>query len=384
MIIRMIFRRWKRSSWYPLVTVLLVALSAAVVWVTQTLEQEIDRSWSSRTSGIDLVVGAKGSPLQLVLANVFHADAPVGNISWSESQQALSKMPVDQQIPLAYGDTYEGYRILGTTPEFQEFYELELQSGRWSNSSYELVLGSEIQKVKGVDVGDTFLGTHGSVQGGHHHEHPYKIVGVLKPSNSPADRLLLCDLETVWHEHHQSGDQREITAYLLTVKQAMAKLTLPRRINENTPFQAAVPAIEINKLLTLFGDVLGLFSAIGWLIGFIAVVVVLLVLLQSAKDRKGDLIALRMHGAPHVFSLQLLLVEGLLLVLIGLGVGALLALLLMQFISAYHPMLAGLSYLHWNGYFIVSIISAALLAALITWYQTKRWNLSHELKQTWG
>ncbi len=384
MIWKMIYRKWKRDMWYPFITVIVIALSASLVWVTDAIENEVADSWSSQSSGIDLVIGAKGSPLQLVLANVFHADAPVGNISWNEAETALAKLPIAVKVPLAYGDTHKGYRILGTNSLFFELYETKLSQGNYPTKPYEVVIGSRVQEATGLEVGDYFLGSHGEVQGGHHHDHEYTVVGVLDESNSVADQLLICQLSTVWAEHHQHGDEREITAYLITVKQAMAKLTLPRRINERTNFQAAVPAIEVNKLLSLFGDVLGLFKAIGWLIGGVAVILVFFVLLQSAKDRKADLIALSMHGAPSNLSLWLLLVEGVLVASFGLLIGALVSLLMIQVIASYHVMLQSIHLANWNGYFIASILGAAILAAIVSWWRTKRWNLSHELKQTWS
>lgn len=187
--------------------VLLLAIGlasiVAMLLVSTQLADRVERD----TRGIDLVVGAKGSPLQLVLSSVFHVDSPTGNIPYAEAMK-LSRHPlVKKAIPLALGDTWRGYRIVGTEHALVEHYGASLASGRLWSGQMQAVVGAEAARAGGaggspLKLGDTVVGSHGLVDGGAaHDEHPYEVVGILAPTGGVIDRLVLVSVETVWDVH---------------------------------------------------------------------------------------------------------------------------------------------------------------------------------------
>ncbi len=187
--------------------VLLLAIGLAAIVVMLLVSTQLADRVERDTRGIDLVVGAKGSPLQLVLSSVFHVDSPTGNIPYAEAMK-LSRHPlVKKAIPLALGDTWRGYRIVGTEHALVEHYGASLASGKLWSGEMQAVVGAEAARAGGagggpIKLGDTIIGSHGLVDGGAaHDEHPYEVVGILAPTGGVIDRLVLVSVETVWDVH---------------------------------------------------------------------------------------------------------------------------------------------------------------------------------------
>jgi putative ABC transport system permease protein len=190
-----------------LLQVLLLAIGLAAIVVMLLVSSQVADRVDRDTRGIDLVVGAKGSPLQLVLSSVFHVDSPTGNIPY-EQAMALRKHPlVRKAIPLALGDAWRGYRIVGTEHALVEHYGATLATGRLWADEMQAVVGAEAARSGGpggapLKIGDTIVGSHGLVDGGTaHDEHPYEVVGILAPTGGVIDRLVLVSVETVWDVH---------------------------------------------------------------------------------------------------------------------------------------------------------------------------------------
>ena len=206
----------------PLATalnLLLLALGIATITVLLLATAQLEERMGRDARGIDLVAGAKGSPMQLVLSSVFHLDAPTGNIALDDAL-ALSRHPaVKKAIPLALGDSFQGHRIVGTNHAYPAHYGARIASGRLWSAPMEAVLGSEVAAGARLAVGATFTGAHGLAAGGDgHDEEPFKVVGVLAPTGSVLDRLVLTSVESVWEIHEHGGKpspRREITALLI-------------------------------------------------------------------------------------------------------------------------------------------------------------------------
>ncbi|MBC6995130.1 ABC transporter permease [Neolewinella lacunae] len=349
---------WASVTRRPLTTILCVLLITFGTSITSLLllvNQQMEQKFANDLAGTDLVLGAKGSPLQLVLSAVYHLDAPTGNISLAEAAPYLESPLVKQAIPLAYGDTYAGYRILGTTADFLDKYGGTLASGRVFTEPMEVVVGAEVAQQTGLKVGDTLLGAHGETADADvHADHPYTVVGIVGHAGNALDRLLLTPVASVWevhgehaHEHgdeeqgehaHEHGDEEhpeheahanepeeEITAVLLTLHSKRSVLTLPRVINQNTRMQAVLPALEINRLFYLLGIGTDALRLLGGGIMLVASISIFMALLDRMRERKHELAILRVTGYSRFQLFLLPVIEAGLLALLGYVFGLLLS-----------------------------------------------------------
>lgn len=333
---------WRYLWARPLATVLnllLLTLGLAAITLVLLTRAQLDRAFERDLAGIDAVVGAKGSPLQLILSGVFHLDVPPGNIPLREAQ-ALARDPrVAQLIPLSLGDSYRGFRIVGTTPEYLAHYGAQPARGRLWQAPMEVVLGHQAAQATGLQPGQPFAGAHGLGEGGSAHAgHPYQVVGVLAPCACVLDRLLLTATESVWavhevahggaHDHDEAGhadETREITVALVRYRSPLAAASFPRFVNSSTRLQAAAPALEIARLLRMVGvgaDVLRGFAAVLLLTAGLSVFIALW---SAVRERRADLALLRMLGTPPRRVAALLLAEALwlatLATVLGLALG---------------------------------------------------------------
>ena len=339
---------WKNIIYKPQNTALCVSLllfGVGIISLLLLIQHNLEQKFERDLKNIDLVVGAKGSPLQLVLSAVYHLDAPTGNIKLAEARKIMESPVVKEAIPLAYGDSYRGFRILGTTADYLNKYDAQLAEGRTFSKSMEATLGADVARKSGLKVGAVFLGTHGEVQEGHVHEdHPYTVVGILEKTNSVLDHLVLTNVESVWqvHSHHDgqdhpkpviTADSMDITAILLKYKSKLSVLSMPRIINDQTNMQAVLPSLEINRLFYMLGIGATTLKFIAGGIMLMAGVSVFFVLYGRLRERKYELALMRSVGyrPGHLFGL--LILEGLILAALGYILGWLLSRVGIYFIN---------------------------------------------------
>lgn len=344
---RLAFAYARRRPLATMLNVALLAVGVAIVTLVILLARELDERMKREAEGIDLVVGAKGSPLQLVLAGVYQADVPPGNIPLAAIAMLRANPLIAEVIPLALGDSYRGFRIVGTEPAFVAHYGAVPSDGRLWSAPMEVVLGSTVARRGGLGVGATFAGSHGLTEGGaEHSDAPYRVVGVLAPTGTVIDRLVVTGIDSVWrvHEHHRDDDEdgkeaakavpgtktppratppaeREVTLALVRYASPLAAASLPRAINAATALQSASPAYETARLLTVFGvgsDVIRAFALL--LIGASAIGL-FVALTQALDERRYDLAIMRTLGAPRSTIVAVLLLESMLLAAFGLAVG---------------------------------------------------------------
>ena len=340
---------WRYLWSRPLAAVLnllVLTLGLAAITLVLLVATQLDKAFERDLNGIDLVVGAKGSPLQLILAGVFHIDVPTGNIPLQEVLVLQQNPLVAQVIPLSLGDSYQGFRIVGTTPDYLALYGATLGQGQPWQQPLEAVLGATVARsmasggpAGAVLVGATFSGSHGLAaggQGGHTHgDHPYRVAGVLAACGCVLDRLILTSTESVWavHETATANDaqdlailkeEREVTVALVRYRSPLAAVTLPRQINANTSMQAAAPAIEVTRLLRLLGVGTDVLRAFGGVLLAVAALSVFIALWNAVRERRADLAMLRMLGAPPGRVAGLVLWEALWLAALASVLGLLL------------------------------------------------------------
>ena len=323
---------WSRPLGAAL-NVLLLSLGLASITFLLLVSFQLDKAFEKDLAGIDVVVGAKGSPMQLILCGVFHIDVPPGNIPL-KALKALEKSPlVASVIPLSLGDNLRGFRIVGSSHDYLTHYAATLAHGRNWDAPMQVVVGSIVAKKLGLQVGNSFVGSHGLGAGGHlHGDNPYQVVGILQPSGTVLDRLIVTDTASVWKVHEDYSavdaedrkimeDEREVTMALIHYKTPLAAMSFPRMVNTSTEMQAASPAVEISRLLNMLGigtDVLRAFAGVLLLTAGLSVFIALW---SAVRERRSDLALLRMLGAPPGKIAALLMGEALWLGVMSAALG---------------------------------------------------------------
>lgn len=346
--------------------ILLIALGVASLAVLLLVSTQVEQRFARDSAGIDLVVGAKGSPLQLILSSVYHVDVPTGNVPASSLALLRGDPGVARAIPLALGDSFRGARIVGTEPEFLALSGASLAQGRIFAGTGEAVIGAQAARQTGLTIGRRFTGTHGVGEDGSSHDHmAFTVVGVLSPTGTVTDRLILTTIDSVWamhgikaptdtahsDDHSHDGpsaailDPRsvpapDITAILVTYRTAMAAVRLPSAINRETALQAASPATETARLLTLFGAAFDGARLFAWLVAATGLLSVFVILLSAATAREGDMALLRVMGATRAQAAGTVLLEGLVIAAAGALLGLAAAHILLAIGASLFPTLA--------------------------------------------
>lgn len=347
---------WRYLRSRPLNTALnifLLGLGIAVVTILIVANHQLREKISTNSRGIDLVVGAKGSPMQLILCNIFHIDFPTGNIMLWEAERIARNRLVKKAIPMSLGDSYRGYRIVGTDRDYAALYEGKLAQGDWWQKPMEVTIGAHAAATLRLAPGDTFSSTHGLAQQGHAHEEKnFVVTGVLEPTNSVLDNLILTSVESVWlvHDLHGETDEQraevnavsqeparlvptvsasdstlEITSLLIQYRSAMGAIQLPRWINGQSSLQAASPAFETARLFSIMGVGVDILEGFAAILIFISGLSIFIALYNSLKERRYDLAIMRSMGASKSRIFFSVLLEGALLTFLGTCFGLIIA-----------------------------------------------------------
>lgn len=299
---------WSRPLQTCLNLLLMVFGLGAASFVLLTSAQ-IEAGLERDLAGIDVVVGAKGSPMQLILAGVFHLDVPPGNVALADVMALTEHPMVAQVIPLSMGDTLRGYRIVGSSEAYLRLYGARLAQGSVWGAPMQAVLGARVAADTGLGVGATFNSSHGLGQGGAEHgELPYRVSGVLAPCACVLDRLVVTATESVWQLHEKGTAlseedrkvmqaEREVTLALVRYRTPLAAVSFPRHVNSSTPMQAAAPALEVTRLLSMVGVGTQVLQAMAAVLLLTSAMGLFIALWSSVREREPDLAMLRMLGA---------------------------------------------------------------------------------------
>jgi len=320
-----------------LLSVLLLALGWAAVGFVILVGEQVEGRVKRDLAGIDLVVGAKGSPMQIMLSGVFHVDVPTGNIPLAAVEQLRAQPLVAEVWPLSLGDSVKGWRIVGSTPAYIDLFGGRLAEGRVWSGPMEAVLGAEVAAAAGLKLGDRFVGSHGLGEGGHAHEsHPYTVVGLLARSGTVLDRLALTDLVSVWKVHEDMHEvdpedraaleaERQVTMALVRYHSPLGAAMLPRWVNAQDGLQAAGPALESARLLRMVGAGREVLQGFGALLLLSSLLSLFITQMALVREREGDLALLRLMGAPPPRLAVLVALQALIMVSLSLALGLLLA-----------------------------------------------------------
>ena len=376
----------------PLNSILSLALlifGIGIISLMLQLNSLIKTQMDNNLKGIDMVVGAKGSPLQLILSAVYHIDSPTGNISVEDAEKIKNNRMVGSSIDLLYGDNYKGYRIVGTEQKFLDLYNAKIKEGKKWDEPFEVVVGSKIYSKFNIKIDDELVSSHGLRETGElHTDRLFKVVGLLEPSNSVIDQLIVTSPQSIWdlHDDHDHGsedheeehdhehdeehdhdhdeehdhdhdeehdhdhdeehdhehdeehdhehDDKEITAMLIKFKSPMNIIQFPRQINEDTNLQAAVPSYEISRLFKLFGFGIETLTYLAYLIIIVSAFSLFINLFNSMRERKYEMALIRTLGSSRRQLSMMIIFESLILTTVGFFIGLLVSRLGVMFVSS--------------------------------------------------
>ncbi len=358
---------------------LLLALGIATITVLMLATQQIEERMGRDARGIDMVAGAKGSPMQLVLSAVFHLDAPAGNIPLADAAKLAKHPMVKRVIPMALGDSVKGFRVVGTNHDYVAHYGARLAAGALWTKPMEAVLGAEAARVLRLGVGAEVAGAHGLGDGGEEHEDHYEVTGVLAPTGTVIDRVVLTSVESVWevHDHGKPAGPREITALLVQYASPLAAASLPRAVNATATLQAASPAYESARLFRMLGVGVEVLRAFGLVLVIAAGLSVFIALTNALQERRYDLAVMRMLGASRAKLMGLLLIEALALSAAGALLGLALGHVLMELLgaalrAAQQVPVTGWTWAAGELWLIVLALGVGILAALLPAWRASR------------
>jgi len=393
---------WKSLWCKPLssgLNIMLIAFGTGILTILLLASTQIEEKLNNNSKDIDLVVGAKGSPLQLILSSIYYIDFPTGNIPLKEATE-LSRNPyVKRAVPLALGDNYNGVRIVGTDSNYISLYGLKVQSGKFWSADLEATIGENIAKEQNLKVGDTFFGAHGLTENkDEHKEHAYKVTGILTHQGNVTDNLILTNIASVWKMHeepqeHAEGEEhdheaeeaaasrnREITSLLIQYRSPMSVAMFPRMVNQMTSLQSASPAMESTRLFSLIGVGVDTLQWFAILIMLIAAISVFVNLYNSLKERSYDLAIMRTLGASKTKLFMIVILEGLVLTVLGTIVGIALGHMAIQLIGNYQDSnqarLTGLIFIPSEAYLLIAGLAIGIFASIIPALQAYRSNIS--------
>ena len=383
---------YKRLS--TLLTVVLFTFGIGLILLMFQLDQQIESSFKKNIKGIDLVIGAKGSPLQLILASVYHSDFPTGNVYVSQVNKWYTHPQVEEGIPLSYGDSYKGYRIVGTELTYIDHYKAEIAVGRRWENHLEVVVGYTVAQDLGLAIGDEITSTHGLDENGHSHDNvKFKVVGILENNHSVLDQIILSDIPSVWmvhrHDHETFGhwaehEDKQITAMLLKFKSRYTAMMTVRRINEGSSLQAALPVFELDRLMQLIGNASDVLKVLSIVILVISAFGIFISLFNKLEERKKDIALIRVMGGSKKFVFKMILGEGLIIAIISYLLAIVVAQILLGIVNVLNEksiyQFEQLQFSIFEVYVLLLSIVIGLLASIIPAVKVYRLQITNIIK----
>ena len=439
---------WKNIISKPLpslLSMLLLAVGLSTAIILKLTEHQLTENINNTGKDVKLVIGAKGSRLQLVLSSVFQIDNPTGNINYGFYSLLKRNRMIKEMIPVSMGDSYKRKRIVGTNHDYIRLFSGKLKDGVLFEKPLEATIGNVVASELGLKVGDEFVGGHGMEEVLHSHdEYKYKVVGVLDRSGSVLDNLILTPVQTVWimhaghnddseytlegteeaahdehehaheeiledslpqkheehnHEHHEHAElnleellanidpkDREITAILFPNLSGNAKIGVLNNANNQPNMMAVDPAPEIALLKNKLTPFVSIIIAISWFITVIAMFSVFIGLLNSLRGRKYEIALMRVLGASKAKVLVSILFEGIILSVLGYLLCLVLSHAGMELIGSwmqneYQYEFTGWIFLNSELTYLLVAIAIGLVSALIPAYKAYNTDISETLSK---
>jgi putative ABC transport system permease protein len=352
MVLTLAAKSLRNRKFTAALTVLSIALAVALLLGVERIRHESRESFANTVSGTDLIVGARGSPVHLLLYSVFHIGNATNNIGWDSYRAIAQRAEVAWTIPLALGDSHRGFRVLGTTSDYFEHLRfarerrLVLAQGTAVADLHDAVLGADVAEALHYELGRSIVIAHGAGEVGFslHQEQPFRVVGILARTGTPVDRTVhvslegmdalhaeaLADAEDPFAAALQARDgaagghtPRAITALLVGLRSRPAALGLQRAVNEyaGEPLTAILPAATLQEVWEITGGAERALFAVSALVVVVGLAGMLVALLTGLSERRREMAVLRSVGARPVHVFGLILGEAGFLTAVGIALG---------------------------------------------------------------
>lgn len=333
-------------------TVLSIALSVALLIGVENVRVGARESFSNTISQTDLIVGARGGSLQLLLYAVFHIGSATNNLSYASYEHWKNHPAVRWTIPYSLGDSHRGFRVVGTDKNFYEHYRyrrdksIQFSGGHAPQGVFEAAIGSDVAQKLGYQVGQKVTITHGLGGMIEHNTKPFTIVGILDRTATPVDRSVYIPLEGISAVHvdwqdgapPMPGEEiaadkitkeqlkvENITAFLVRFKTRLAVLQLQRNINEypEEPLSAVIPGVVLAELWATIGYAEDALRVVTFFVLVVGLLGMLVSLYTSLNERRREMAIFRALGAGPAKIISLLVFESAILSVMGciLGLG---------------------------------------------------------------
>ena len=344
---------WNRRS-TAVLTIFSISISVTLLIGVENIRKGVRTSFSSAVSGTDIIVGARGGSLQLLLYSIFRIGNATNNLSWDSYNEFHNDKRVKWTIPISLGDSHRGFRVLGTNQEYFKHFrygskkKLEFSRGQSFSKVFDVVIGSEVAIKLNYRLNEKIIIAHGTGRKSFlkHDDRPFKVVGILKPTGTPVDQSLHVSLEgiTAMHIDWESGappmegeslssadilkldlKPDEITSFLIGLKSKIHAFSLQRQINtfKEEPLSAIMPGVALQELWNLLRTAEVGLRIITWFVLFAGLLGMMTSLLSGLNERRREMAILRSVGAgPGTISF-LLIFEAIFLTLVGILFGLL-------------------------------------------------------------
>lgn len=344
--------RFRRTS--IILTVIAIAISATLLLGVDKIRKESRASFFNTVSQTDLIVGARSSPTNLLLYSVFRIGNATNNVSWDTYLSIAERDEVAWTIPISLGDSHRGFRVMGTSTDYFDHYRygnkqpLTLDSGDRFEEVYDTVLGADVARDLGYEIGDEVIISHGltSADFAGHDDKPFTVVGIFDRTGTPVDRTVhvsLAGIEAI-HVDFQDGGRTgvqldaeqalqfdltptSITAFMVGLENRSQTFTVQREINDYQaePLSAILPGATLSdfwRTISPIEQVLFVISGFVLLAGLLGM---LTTILSTLNERRREIAVLRAIGARGRHVVMLIVLETLLVVTAGcvLGIGML-------------------------------------------------------------
>lgn len=377
-----------------------MTVSIFVLLGVEHIRHQVKENFSNTISGVDLIVGARTGSLNLLLYSVFRIGTPTNNIRWETYENIANNNKIKWAVPISLGDSHKGYRVLGTTTDYFQYFSygkqhrLVIAKGRAFDQVFDVVLGFDVAKKLGYKLGDKITLAHGiaATSFNMHDDRPFTVVGILASTGTPVDQTLHVSLQSIeaihidWQQGvktpNSSLTQREleqtdlqpksITAFILGLKSKMATFQVQRAINEyaQEPVVAILPGVALSELWQMMSILENTLLLVSTLVFVAACLGVSAMLLASIRERRREIQLLRVIGAPPYFLFLLIELEALLITLLSCVSGTGLLAACLAFLQDYLVSHFGLHiemnlFTEKSMYLIAAILSASIIVAVI-------------------